>query len=206
MATNSFFRYCKVTIACTVLLSGLWVAEAEAQRRSLHRIVMHQEGEVCYYQIQDQADQSAFRITPLGAVLFQSRGGVKVRVEVADAEVDDGRGTRRPIPGVAGNKKAEVSGGQPVQSLAVREAQGVDTDHKVNIQCCTDRNLFGCKWSDAQPAQSSAEMGAVPGSFLDFGAAPSGPNPMRGPAPSDPYWMIAPLPPGGPVMKIEEDT
>lgn len=190
-----------LAILWAVMLIGISARNAEAQeRKPLHRIRIFQEDDVCFYQIQGQTNQDTFRITPLGAVIFRTNG-VKAQVEVDDAQVGD-----ETIPGMAAEKSAEISEGRPVQSLAVRTARGMNTDHKVNIRCCTSRNLFGCRWLEAQPAPPPKSMGAASG-FLP-GVNPSfggGPRAMSRAIPLPSRGERIGLPPGGPIMKIEED-
>ncbi len=209
MVPSEIIRYCKNTIALlgAILLLSTVTDEAEAQqRRSLHRIEIYQQGDMCYYRIQDQVNQEQFRITPLGAVLFQAKGGLKVEIEVDDAEVADRQGQPQAIAGLAGARKTEISDRRPIQSVAVREARGVNSEHKVNIRCCTGRTILGCRWSDAQPSETAT--GGIPQSGPDLNALlHRGPHASDGSIPVQSEWRLERLfGPGGPVMKIEEDT
>ena len=213
-------------LSAAVLASALAFVSAPVQAqavRSLHRIEVFQADDVCYYQIQEQTNQDLLRITPLGAVVFQARGEVKVRIEIEDVQTTAGR-----VAGAAGEKNATLDAGRPVQSLAVRGARGESTEHKIQIQCCPERRLFRCQWSDAQPVSASREVGqrldgrspsggATEGRFWagDYLVPPQrGPNAGR-PVPehtSSPERIhlperiptLPPVGPGGPVMKIEE--
>lgn len=194
-------------LAAGVLMSMLAPEAAAQARKPLHRIEVSQESGVCLYRIQDQTDQDTFRITPLGAVVFQARGGVKVQIEIGDAQVGN-----QKISGTANanEKKIEVTERKPIRSLAVRNARGMSTEHKVNIRCCTSRNLFGCQWTEARPAPPSRQsMGGAPNWWPGIE-----PSQVRGPQTIDRPGSVG-LPsdgkagrpgPGGPVMKIEEDT
>lgn len=189
---------------------------ASAQdRKPVHYITISGDSDdnTCYYQIEGQANQDLFRIAPRGALIFNASADFDVEATIEP----DAEGTA----GIAGNanqnKFAIQSRG--VTPVAVRRALGKDSEHKVRIQCCTDKGFFGgCKWTPAEPIPSEMqEMGYAPQRNAPRPMAPHAAQTLPAPhGPSAPSVLPdllrddpPPRPPvetGGPVMKVEEDA
>lgn len=197
-----------VVLLMLIVLAGL-PGEATAQeRKPIHYISVtgSSADNTCFYQIEDQENQDLLRITPRGALIFTSSADFPIETTIEpDAEGN---------AGVAGGQGMNTftTREQSVTPVAVRAAMGKNTDHKVRIQCCTDKGLFGgCRWTPAEPISSeSGQMGYAPQTMpphtMQTAPAPHGPS-----APSLlPDVLLRDLTPhsptrtGGPVMKIEE--
>lgn len=205
------------SLPCSVLGAGLLMLAmtqlASAQpRKSQHNIYVFapreapEQSETCYYRIDQQSDQDRLRITPAGIVRFYTARELWVEIEVQD----DARGRS----GARGNKQASLRRGRPVAQLAVRDAIGETTEHKVSINCCLARSPNACanNWVEAQPyspqdqnlgartlngtmwPQSTSEAHVHGPQALDEGEAlhPVSPLPI-------------PMPGGGPMMEIDEE-
>ena len=181
-------------------LSLAFVRPSAAQNRS-DRYLIHvsPEASTCRYQIQGQPNQDVFLIRPGGLLTVQARGGLWVDVSVED----DPRG----VPGMRNRRGAALRQNAPRDTLIARDAIGRSTEHHVRIQCCLQRGrrADACpQWTDALPPETTTGD-AHPGRMLP----PHSTQTMRGPSvlslPPMPAPLPIPLPPGGPVMRVEED-
>lgn len=177
------------------LLSALLVLDADAQRRKdRHRIRVMPEGETCLYQIRDQTNQDLLVISPGGLVTIQARRGLWVDVFVED----DARG----VPGTRNRRTLALRAQAPRDTLVARTAVGRSTEHQLKIQCCMsrDRGPTCPRWTDAQPHPTDDERrNGTSSAFLPSDPVARGPSaPMSGDRPPS-------SPPGGPVMRVEEE-
>lgn len=194
---SSSLRCAWLLCTCLLLLSFSLPFEADAQsRKDRHRIRVAPEGESCVYEIQNQANQDFFVINPGGRVLVQAQRGLWVDVFVQN----DPRG----IPGTRNRRMVALRKQVPRDTLFVRSAIGRPTEHQVQIQCCLSRGQGrACpRWSDARPP--TTETGRPDGGSSSVLGSTSD---LRGPAASPPPVSLTdpPRPPGGPVMRIEEE-
>ncbi|PEN11088.1 hypothetical protein CRI94_16845 [Longibacter salinarum] len=176
-------------IALLVLASFLLLPlEAAGQNRSDRYLIrVYDDGGTCRYQIQNHANQDLFNIRPAGTLTVASKGNLWVDVTVQD----DPRGT----PGTRSQRSIAVREQNGKGMVTARSAIGRSTEHKVQIQCCLVRGSRNeCpKWTDALPPDTS--MGWMP-------SVPEG-MPSSGPSATEP--LDPPQPPGGPVMRVDEN-
>jgi len=207
----------KSSLPCSALGAGLLLLAmtqlASAQpRKSQHNIYVFapretpEQGETCYYRIDQQSDQDRLRITPAGIVRFYTARDLWVNIEVQD----DARGRR----GAKGNGQAGLRSGRPVAQLTVRDAIGETTEHKVSINCCFGRSQNACagRWAEAQPYRSQdRNLGARIPNETTWPVSTSdvhvhGPRALDGgKAPHASYPSPLPMPGGGPMMEIDEE-
>lgn len=176
------------------LLGALLATVASGQSRSgSAHIVVEPKGAACVYQIQDQTDQDLLIVAPDSAVTVEARRGLWVDVSVED----DPRG----VPATRNLRALSLRSDQGRGSLVARSAIGRSTEHRLHIQCCTERaEGRGCpRWMDAQPpSMNTGALRDVPVLPPDIGGAARGPSALLPlPRPSE-------MPPGGPVMRVEE--
>ena len=209
-----------------ILLCPLLHVDATAQNRRSDRHVIRvtpgttSEGaRGCFYEIQGQADQDLFAISPGGLVTVRALRGLRV-----DVAVDNDPGG---IPGTRNRRATALGRSAPQDTLVARSAIGRSTDHRVRIQCCPDLRGRGrgqeCpRWTDALPSTlgtGALRMAPLPPDRMATaswtGAAR---GPMARPAlPPPAHPGDQPLgnqppgnqplgnqPPGGPVMRVEE--
>jgi len=172
----------------TLLLLGLPPAQAEAQSRSDRYVIrVFEQADVCRYQIRGHADQDLFHIRPGGTVSIQTKEALWVDVTVQD----DARGT----PGTRSRRSLALRRENAGGVITARSTIGRSTDHKVQIQCCPERGARDeCpKWMDARPPRTTMGTGDPELSGL----------PARGPAAG--AVSKPALPPGGPVMRVDEN-
>jgi hypothetical protein len=200
-------------------LLGLFILlpdPASAQdRKPVHYITISGDSDdnTCYYQIEGQDDQDLFRIEPRGALIFNSSADFDV-----EATIEPNAEGTAGVAGAASQNRFEVTA-RGVTPVAVRRAMGKDSEHKVRIQCCTDKGFFGgCKWTPAEPIPSEVQqMGYAPRSTAPRPMKPHAAQTIPAPhGPSAPSILpdlvrdaSPPRPPaetGGPVMKVEEDA
>lgn len=187
-------QFCVVLL----LLSAGLVPEADAQsQKDRHRIRVTPEGDACLYQIQGQDNQDLFVVSPGGLVTIQARGGLWV-----DARVED---DPRGVPGTRNRRMLALRTQAPRDTLIARSSMGRSTEHRVRIQCCTSRvRGRACpRWTDAQPYKTESGRLNEGASGFIRGSSPD----VRGPsAPSSEInGPSDPPPPGGPVMRVEEE-
>lgn len=195
-------------LRCVALLLAVAVASlalappSAAQNRSdRHLIQVSPEDSTCRYQIQGQPDQDVFLIRPGGFLTVQARGGLWVDVSVEN--------TPRGIPGTRNQRSLALRDNAPRDTLTVRSAIGRSTEHRVRIQCCLERGrrTNECpQWTDALPPETTtgdATPRRVPPSHSS--QTVRGPSAMPDPAVLPGSFPPAPLPPGGPVMRVEEE-
>lgn len=163
-----------------------------------------EQGGMCLYRIDQQANQDVLRIVPGGTIRFYTDRGLWVNIDVQD----DAQGRK----GTQGSHQANLRRARPVAQLTARDAIGENTEHKISINCCLGRSPTACvdNWVEAQP--SSQDLGARDTRETDVWvnttprAWPRGPHAMdaagRRPAPSPPPH---PMPGGGPMMEIDEE-
>jgi len=186
-----------------IAVAGLAFAPSSAAQNRSDRYLIHvsPDDSTCRYQIQGQPTQDVFLIRPGGLLTVQARGGLWVDLSVED----DPRG----VPGTRNQRSLALRGNAPRDTLTVRSAIGRSTEHRVRIQCCLQRGRRAneCpQWTDALPPETTTgdaaprRMPPQPSSRTMRGPAAM-PDPAALSLPSLP----TPLPPGGPVMRVEED-
>ena len=186
------------SLALLLTLCGTLPQTASAQDTpTQQKIRIFEQNDICVYDIEDHAAQDTFRIAPKGVVLFKTEGDLEANVEIKDDP-------KTNVSGTQGRKSAMLRGGQDIQVLVVRLAQGQNSEHKVDIQCCMSKNADGsCVWTPVQDANPDSR-GALETDTRPFGsgfAHRSGPN---APAASTP-GENGPVETGGPTMEVEED-
>jgi hypothetical protein len=159
----------------------------------------------CTYRIRNQQNQDRFSLRPAGVLRVQVRGGLWVDVTVED---DAAAG----IPGTRAGRTLVLrgaNGGRAVRdSLVARSAVGETTEHQVHVQCCLEESRGQgqgqeCRrWADARPPEMTTGV-------LRPGALPRPHRPAEARGPAAPPLRTAstplkPLPPGGPVMEVQE--
>lgn len=188
-----------------LLLAAVQLASAQPlkERHNIHVFSPDtpEQSEMCYYRIDEQTDQDVLRIAPQGIVRFYTDQGLWVNIEVQD----DARGRS----GTPGDGRVNLRRGRPVAQLAVREAIGESTEHKISIRCCMGRSPNACtnNWIEAQPyAQDLGMRGIGEDAWLGMTprTSPRGPNAMDG-IPATRAPSSTPMPGGGPMMEIEEN-
>jgi len=193
-------------LRCAALLLAVAVASlappSAAQNRSdRYLIQVSPDDSTCRYQIQDQPDQDVFLIRPGGLLTVQARGGLWVDVSVED--------NPRGIPGTRNQRSLALRDNAPRDTLTARSAIGRSTEHRVRIQCCLERGrrTDECpQWRDALPPETTtgdATPRRMPPPHSS--RAMRGPSAMPDPAVLPVPFPPAPLPPGGPVMRVEEE-
>ena len=193
-----------------LMLATVEVAAGEP-RKAQHNLHVYtspdatEQNEMCFYRIDQQADQDVLRIAPGGTIRFYTDRGLWVNIDVQD----DAQGRQ----GTQGSRQATLRSARPVAQLTVREAIGASTEHKISINCCLGRSPNSCtdNWIEAQP--SGQALGARETRDTDVWvdmtprAWPQGPHAMDTaggrPAPSPPPH---PMPGGGPMMEIDEES
>lgn len=186
------------SLVLLLMLCGIFTQRASAQNiPTQQKIRIFEQNDICVYDIEDQAAQDTFRIAPKGVVLFKTEGDLEASVEIKDDP-------KTNISGTQGPKSAMLRGGQNIQVLVVRLAQGQNSEHKVDIQCCMSKNAEGsCVWTPVQDA-NPALRGALETDTRSFGsgfAHRSGPNASA----ATPSRKNGPVETGGPTMEVEED-
>jgi hypothetical protein len=198
---------CLVLIAAVLWSTGLIASTASAQAppaKERHTIAVRAQGNTCVYQIMDQANQDLFVVRPNGAVILRAQSGLWVDIAVEDAEVQGSSGARN-VPGTRNRRSFALRPQAPQDAFTARSVlEGASsTEHRVRIQCCPTRERGqGCPaWQDAQPHNPASGESGGSASLLDSGAGMM----MRGPAAPPAVHSPLPLPPGGPVMRVEEE-
>ena len=190
----SRFNSCLFRSLPVLLLGVLFTSGAAGQSRSgSAHIVVEPKGATCVYQIQDQTDQDLVIVAPDSVVTVEARRGLWVDVTVED----DPRG----VPATRNLRAVSLRPDQDRGRLVARSAIGRSTEHRLRIQCCTERaEGRGCpRWMDAQPpSMDTGELQNVPVLPAEevIGA--------RGPSALLPLLRPSEMPPGGPVMRVEE--
>ena len=199
---------CRLALIAVVLWStGLIASTASAQAppaKERHTIAVRAQGNTCVHQILDQANQDLFVVRPNGAVVLRAQNGLWVDVAVEDAEVQGSSGVRS-VPGARNRRSFALRPQAPQDAFTVRSVlEGASsTEHRVRIQCCPTRERGqGCPaWQDARPHNPASGEGGGRASRLDAGTHMM----MRGPAALPAAHTPLPFPPGGPVMRVEEE-
>lgn len=166
---------------------------AAGQSRGSAHIVVEPKGATCIYQIQNQTDQDLLIVAPDSAVTIEARRGLWVDVSVED----DPRG----VPATRNLRALSLRTNAGRGRLVARSAIGRSTEHRLHIQCCTERaEGRGCpRWMDAQPpSMNTGALHDVPVLPPDIGVAARGPSALL------PLPRPTEMPPGGPVMRVEE--
>ncbi len=170
-----------------------------------HTILVRPQGNTCVYQIVGQANQDLFVVRPNGAVVIRARNGLWVDVAVEDAEVATTVPSAGRVPGTRNRRSFALRPQAPQDAFTVRSAvEGTaSTEHRVRIQCCPTRERGqGCPaWQDAQPHDPASGERGGSASLLDHSTGTM----MRGPAAPPAVSTPRPVPPGGPVMRVEEE-
>jgi hypothetical protein len=181
-----------VRAAFATLLLGLLAPEVLGQPvRPIHRVEIGSDASdgSCTYFIEDQEDQDVFVVASRGAVIFASTSPVDVRISIDEDPV-------RRVSATGPDRDAILPGGAEggaTRAFAVRGRMGFNTQHQVNIHCCTSRSLLRqCNWQEALPAAISPEPPPADG--------PRGPNAGSHGAPGP----TTPVGPGGPTMRVED--
>lgn len=186
------------TSVLIILASTLLATSAVAQTpKERHRIVIEPGTEACVYRIHDQVNQDVFVTRPGGAVVFRALRGLWVDISVEDAP--------GAVPGTQHRRALALRTRTPQNAFTVRGGRGQTTEHRVRIQCCLNRTRGpGCpQWTDAVPHVPAPDPG---GNALWLG--PRSALRGHGPAPQvapPPFRASPTVPPGGPVMRVEEE-
>ena len=204
---------CAALTAVLLLVTAVFAPITYAQAppaKERHTILVRPQGNTCVYQIADQTNQDVFIVRPNGAVVVRAQNGLWADVTVEDAEVRGANGPRS-VPGVQNSRRGftlrpEASQVAFQDAFNVRSsiAEGTSTEHRVRIRCCPERGRGQeCPaWQDAQPySPMSQDGGGGSASLLPFNHSNLARGPMAAP-PAPP----TPLPPGGPVMRVEEEN
>jgi len=199
-------------LVAILLLGGATICStARAQAppaKEQHTILVRPQGNTCVYQIRDQTNQDLFVVRPNGAVVVRAQNGLWVDVTVDDAEVRSADGPRS-VSGVQNSRSSFTLRPQASQAafqdaLTVRSsiAGGASTEHRMRIQCCPERARGQeCPaWQDAQPYDPASGERGGSASLLPSNRGKVARGPMAAPVP------LTPLPPGGPVMRVEEEN
>ena len=195
-------RCITLSIALFVAAGAAAVPTANAQpAKERHTILVRPQGGACMYEITGQANQDLFVVRPNGAVILRAQEGLWVDASVEDVRVERANG-QRSVPGAQNRRSFALRPRTPQDAFTVRGQMGQTTEHRVRIQCCANRDRGqGClEWQDAQPFDPSAQQGGGGSAFL---LRPDAGTMLRGPA--APPAPPVPLPPGGPVMRVEEE-
>ena len=194
---------CTALVAILFLSAMAILSTASAQAlpaKERHTILVRPQGNTCVYQIMDQSNQDLFVIRPNGAVILRAQQGLWVDVSVEDA---DGP---RNAPGNQNRRSFALRQRTPQDAFTVRGSINRTTEHRIQIQCCPERGARGrgCPaWQDAQPYDPTAGESGGGSAFLirpDEGAM------RRGPAAPEEVAAPPTVPPGGPVMRVEEEN
>lgn len=194
---------------------GLLAPDASAQNpaaaKDRHTIVVEPGADACTYRIQGQTNQDVFVIRPQGRLTVRALRGLWVDVSVED-DVRTIDNEARRVPGMRRQRTLALRQprGQALRqdTLSVRAAIGQTTEHRVRIECCPRQTRSqGCpEWQAAQPYDASTGDAGRP-RFYDPNRTPAFTGPSAAPV-RLPAALVAPpslpLPPGGPVMRIEE--
>lgn len=195
-------RFAVLSIALCLTAGAFMAPMANAQpAKERHTILVRPQGDTCEYEITGQTNQDLFIARPNGAVILRVQGGLWVDAGVEDGSVRGANGPRS-VPGAQNRRNFALRTQTPQDAFTVRSRIGQTTEHRVRIQCCANRNRGrGClEWQDAQPFNPTAqEGGGGSASLLPFDSGSMMRGPVAPPAPP------VPLPPGGPVMRVEEE-
>lgn len=134
-----------LVLACALPRS----ASAQDARRNTYRITISEDANVCRYLVEyrdeagnrvPQTDQKRFTVSPGSRLFFRTSG---TGLGGAEVSVGDGGG----LSGTDGAASVSLDPGERKKLVARKHAPSddaqTDTQHRVNIVCCSGFSLFG---------------------------------------------------------------